>query len=490
MRRNSTPPTYCPLAPRRITSPRIKWSEVLLRLELCGAAVSRIQYKAAVISTYQDLKHHRANAIGVLERSGFYVDPMEKWDSFVQEPSEFCQERLEGCHLCILLVGRRRGYRKPGSEFSITQQEYYHAARTMRIDVLPFFLDDRSVWPKEWDERAEDDELSRWCTELRQNHGASSAFTDSPESVVSILAPSLNRWVQQQGPKSALRLYLKDIAVKHGVIRLDDFGGLADLSNVEIHRLFVEPRISSEWVSPDADPDAWPCSERLVDAIAERFKVVLLGDPGSGKSTLVDWITWQFAAHHMVGNCEWVDALGHLVPMPLILRDMEIGTGITWELLLDAFVKRTAGGQLTLVDVPSLLRDGQAFLLLDGLDEVGQLQSRRDLRDAVLVGMSAYPKCRWLLTSRLVGYDEVPYHSAEEGRRKRRHNAQSFRNEKSERLRGDRTLGLGFVAPFDDQQVHRFTENWFRQRESYENTVRVKTDEFIEAVRATLPRPA
>ena len=34
---------------------------------------------------------------------------------------------------------------------------------------------------------------------------------------------------------------------------------------------------------------------------------------------------------------------------------------------------------------------------------------RRDLRDAVEEGIRRYSGCRWLLTSRIVGYDNVPF---------------------------------------------------------------------------------
>ena len=58
------------------------------------------------------------------------------------------------------------------------------------------------------------------------------------------------------------------------------------------------------------------------------------------------------------------------------------------------------------------LAEGQAFVLLDGIDELGDRETaRKNLRSAVFDGMARYPDCRWLLTSRIVGYDEVPFDS-------------------------------------------------------------------------------
>ncbi len=67
-------------------------------------------YKAFVSSTYLDLKDHRAHVIHELRDAGFLVDPMENWTSAADEPKELSPRRLQGCHLCVLLIARRRGH--------------------------------------------------------------------------------------------------------------------------------------------------------------------------------------------------------------------------------------------------------------------------------------------------------------------------------------------------------------------------------------------
>ena len=66
-----------------------------------------MDYKAFVSSTYLDLKAHRAHVIRALEAAGFFVDPMEKWTSDADEPKVLSTKRLDGCHLCVLLIARR-----------------------------------------------------------------------------------------------------------------------------------------------------------------------------------------------------------------------------------------------------------------------------------------------------------------------------------------------------------------------------------------------
>src|SRR6516164_438476 len=85
--------------------------------------------RAFVSSTFRDLKDHRAYVIERLERSGIFVDPMERWAAASDEPKDLSTERVKDCQLCILLVGFRLGHVPEGSSLSITQMEFAEANR-------------------------------------------------------------------------------------------------------------------------------------------------------------------------------------------------------------------------------------------------------------------------------------------------------------------------------------------------------------------------
>lgn len=151
-------------------------------------------YKAFVSSTYDDLKDHRAHVIRELRKAGFFVDPMEDWTAAADAPKEFSRRRLEGCHLCILLVARRRGHVPGGETQSITQLEYEEAIR-QGIDILPWFLDEsipEEDWP--WEDR---ETIEAWRKEIYETNGAGS-FRKTPTTID--IAPALTRWVTEQGP--------------------------------------------------------------------------------------------------------------------------------------------------------------------------------------------------------------------------------------------------------------------------------------------------
>ncbi|MEO0942791.1 MAG: DUF4062 domain-containing protein, partial [Cyanobacteria bacterium J06642_12] len=152
-------------------------------------------YRAFVSSTFTDLEAHRDLVIDALLAAGFSVDPMERWTADSGEPKVVSQERVEGCDLCILLVGFRRGYVPDGSQLSITQMEYSRALEEKGCDVLAFLLNSEvTQWPREFDDRKHDPLVDEWRTQLEKMHIVG-YFDANPNSLN--IAPALTRWVQK-----------------------------------------------------------------------------------------------------------------------------------------------------------------------------------------------------------------------------------------------------------------------------------------------------
>ncbi len=144
-----------------------------------------------VSSTYEDLKDHRAHVIKALRKSGIFVDPMEDWTAESDEPKVFSQDRVKGCHFCVLLVGFRRGYVPDNETYSVTQLEY-QAAIDEGMDVLVYLLDENAAWPAGFDERDRDPEIRAWRARLEQRHGRE-FFGCDPSSID--ISPAITRWV-------------------------------------------------------------------------------------------------------------------------------------------------------------------------------------------------------------------------------------------------------------------------------------------------------
>jgi internalin A len=165
--------------------------------------------------------------------------------------------------------------------------------------------------------------------------------------------------------------YFRDLGQWHGYIKFLEPGRLRDNPDMPIHKLYVEPFVTKSHIHTDTPPEQWlPESQPVLQAVTENRRLVLLGDPGSGKSTLVSWITWQLS---FPGSTPWQQTLGPLVPFPMVLRELKLDANVTWQGLLYAFLSHPVAEKLRAY--PQLVRDllalGQAFLMLDGLDEIG-----------------------------------------------------------------------------------------------------------------------
>ena len=300
-----------------------------------------------------------------------------------------------------------------------------------------------------------------------------------------------------------LRRYLSNVRDWHGYIRFLGLPDLRDNRDILIDRLFVEPLLMDRHISADEDPSSWLGeAETVFEVLKTGRPIVLLGDPGTGKSTLLNYLVWMLSRPT---QRNWAERMGDwLLPLPMVLRELVLRDVTDFYGLLDAFLNHAMSEPLREGDyLKQILHNGQALLLLDGIDELGDRAAREDLRSAVLDGMTLYPNCKWLLSSRVVGYDEVPFNepgaclatiSSPIGqflkKNPSRLNVSSLpQDEMSEVHKQSQksyvsTILTRYIAPFDDERIAEFSRNWYIQREAA--TVRAGRDatHLVRAVQA------
>ena len=177
-----------------------------------------------------------------------------------------------------------------------------------------------------------------------------------------------------------------------------------------------------------------------LEQLNKHNRLVLLGDPGSGKSTFVKFVAMclcgQLIADKQI-NLELLtrplpqdderprqkkdekpqpQAWDHprlLLPVLIILRDFAatslpaVGKKATAQHLWAHIVAelKTATLETYADELQNELREKGGLVLLDGLDEVPEADQRRvQIKEAVEDFAKAYPKCRVLITSRTYAY--------------------------------------------------------------------------------------
>ena len=206
----------------------------------------------------------------------------------------------------------------------------------------------------------------------------------------------------------------------------------------ELSGIFVHLRILLRDQTTSADPQ----QTSLAALLEQTHALVLLGGPGSGKSTATKYLAWS----HVAANQTTLSPVQTQVPLlaggPLPLR-IELR-------LLNEERKRENYAFLSFAVRVLLKREGveinpQMFkelltrrgmvLIFDGLDEVGTLQERLGLVNEIEHFMLHYPGNRVLVTSRPVGYDLARFSHP--------------------------LFSHADVQAFDDAQIQQFLENWY-----------------------------
>ena len=126
-------------------------------------------------------------------------------------------------------------------------------------------------------------------------------------------------------------------------------------------------------------------------------KAVILGGPGSGKSSLLQYLTLEAA-------------IAADRPIPLLI---ELGKYARDATKPRSILEFLAGGEFALFhlnrhDLDAALKDTRACLLLDGLDEIFDPPRYEAVVAEIKRLTVAYPNARILVTTRIVGYREQP----------------------------------------------------------------------------------
>ncbi|MCP4536638.1 MAG: SUMF1/EgtB/PvdO family nonheme iron enzyme [Chloroflexi bacterium] len=214
---------------------------------------------------------------------------------------------------------------------------------------------------------------------------------------------------------------------------------------------------------PDRDREMRRLS--ALEQLNRHPRLVLLGEPGSGKSTFVDFVAMCLAGEGL-GRKEANLALltaplpddegadqeepqpwthGALLPVRVVLRDFaarglpDVGKKAAARHLWDFIASELESAELGdyAPHLKQELRAKGGLILLDGLDEVPEAGQRREqIKDVVEDFVATFSRCRVLVTSRTYAYQRQDWKLS------------GFAQEV-------------VLAPFSAGQIHRFVDHWY-----------------------------
>ncbi|NEQ40637.1 MAG: NACHT domain-containing protein, partial [Okeania sp. SIO3I5] len=176
-------------------------------------------------------------------------------------------------------------------------------------------------------------------------------------------------------------------------------------------------------------------SQLLSENKSQKF--VILGSPGSGKTTLMSYFAVILAHKNpqllgLDSDTDW---------LPILIRIRDFVKDLDKSIL--KHIRVFAEKNMALQDLPTgffehWLEDGRALILLDGLDEVAEESKRYEVVRRIETFLGKFEKNRAIITSRPVGYQRNFFNTAE------------FPHYQ--------------MQPFDDEQISLFLDNWYNSR--------------------------
>lgn len=133
-------------------------------------------------------------------------------------------------------------------------------------------------------------------------------------------------------------------------------------------------------------------ARKVLEAVATSQWAVILGDPGSGKSSLLQYLA-----------LEWVEGKTGKLPVLIELREFAINSSANFL----EFLHRGRGvdWQFDQQHLHQHLLESPTLVMFDGLDEVFDRATQSTVIDDIIRFSQQYPKVQVLVTSRIIGYN-------------------------------------------------------------------------------------
>ena len=258
----------------------------------------------------------------------------------------------------------------------------------------------------------------------------------------------------------ARKQYLSHLIAAHQHLRLQGISAGSQPLSVSLEKVYVSLTAKDQRSDRDARGDHKSDLQdeamrggalTIASAMKDYRRLVVIGDPGCGKTTLLSFLALTYARQAKNLMTERLGLDEHdFLPVLLPLRDLgqhllakyseagKDGPAVLFNFLNEYFEAQKIVLPEDFFEKP--LKSGKAIILLDGMDEVADKALRERIARLIEKFTLRYPRPRYVVTSRIVGYEGAARIGAE--------------------------FGLVKVRDFSPAEVRQFVHDWTRVVES------------------------
>ncbi len=339
-----------------------------------------------------------------------------------------------------------------------TYEEFQNAYDSWKVKQRPlilFYRCRRKIDPAKLDpaQTAKVDEFFKQFSAGKEHEGIYTEYDSAQDFERKVRTDlqkvilSLSRQEESSDEEEIEKKYLRSVLNEHSTLKLYGFQSSLNVP-VQTMKVFTSLRLSRFDGKPEGlatvqqlDRHLNP-EEALRTAVAGKRLLLIIGDPGGGKTTLLKY--------YAVSSCDvaWSKKVldkASLIPILLPLRKVDPAKTFS-AALSEWFTKSNCPVSEQLCE--HWLGKRGALVLLDGLDEISDVKKRQDVCDWIDRAFNAYRHASvFAVTSRFTGYrvsDGVELH------------AENFRAE---------------LLDFDRGQQKTFLEKWFEATLKYDISI-------------------